>query len=39
MTVLRPGTTVDRLNADLRAPDHERWEWLDEQEPVAAGAP
>jgi hypothetical protein len=37
--VLRGDVTVEQLNADLRAPDHERGEWVDEQEPVAAGAP
>jgi hypothetical protein len=30
---------VERLDADLRAPEHEHWEWVDEQEPTAAGAP
>jgi hypothetical protein len=32
-------TTVEQLNADLDAPAYERWEWVDEQEPTAAGAP
>lgn len=33
-----PGLDLDRLNALLGAPPHERWQWLDEQEPHAAGA-
>ena len=36
ITALR-GTTVDELNAQLGAPDHERWTWVDEEEPLAAG--
>lgn len=28
---------LDRLNDDLHAPEYERWEWIDEQEPYAAG--
>jgi hypothetical protein len=37
--VLRGQHTVEQLNADRRAPDHERWAWVDDQEPTAAGAP
>lgn len=33
-----PGLDLDRLNEALGAPPHERWQWLDEQEPHAAGA-
>jgi hypothetical protein len=31
-------TYPGQLDAALRAPEHERWEWVDEQEPTAAGA-
>ncbi|GAA4887204.1 hypothetical protein [Actinomycetospora straminea] len=32
-----PRAGLEELNRD--APDHERWTWVDEDEPVAAGAP
>lgn len=35
---LRDGVTVERLNADLGPAAPDPWEWLDEQEPFAAGA-
>ncbi|MFC5141450.1 hypothetical protein ACFPK1_24655 [Actinomycetospora rhizophila] len=35
--IATPTVDVDRLNAELGAPDHERWTWVHEEEPVAAG--
>ncbi|TCK20136.1 hypothetical protein [Pseudonocardia endophytica] len=32
-----PGLNLGRLNETLGAPSYERWEWLDEREPHAAG--
>jgi hypothetical protein len=37
ITALRGGTTVEALNAELDG--SERWEWVDEQTPTAAGEP
>ncbi|GAA4787228.1 hypothetical protein GCM10023200_21740 [Actinomycetospora chlora] len=35
--IAAPTVDVDRLNAELGAPDHERWTWVHEEEPVVAG--
>lgn len=38
IVALRGDVTVERLNADLGPAAPDPWEWLDEQEPFAAGA-
>jgi hypothetical protein len=35
--IAAPTVDVDRLDGELGGPEHERWTWVDEEEPVVAG--